>query len=293
VRRRSIFAALAAALVVGAVIAAVLATRSGARVATVPVPGSPGFPAPPIGAVVYSRELGADALALGVVPQHGRVVLQASVLSGEGRGVAGLKVTLAGRAAEACGTGCYRTTVAPTPRAVDVSVGGARWRVTLPQPWPPSNGTALVHKAEVVWRSLRSLSFREHLASGPGAAVRSAWRVQAPDRVAYSVNGGPAGIIVGGRRWDRTPGSARWVESAQTALTQPVPPWVSVTDAWVLARGAAWRVSFFDPQTPAWFTVSIDRRTFRTLAVDMITTAHFMHDVYGAFNATPSVRPPR
>jgi hypothetical protein len=54
-----------------------------------------------------------------------------------------------------------------------------------------------------------------------------------------------------------------------------------------------WTISFFDPGTPAWFTVSIDRQTSRTLQSMMITTAHFMHDVYGAFNATPAIAPPR
>src|SRR6266496_423151 len=39
-----------------------------------------GFPAPPQDAVVYSRQLGRNALALGVVPGAGHVVVQASVV---------------------------------------------------------------------------------------------------------------------------------------------------------------------------------------------------------------------
>src|SRR5206468_3733137 len=49
------------------------------------VPASTGFPAPPQGAVVFSRPYGNNVLALGVVP--GRPLrLQASVL-GQGQGV--------------------------------------------------------------------------------------------------------------------------------------------------------------------------------------------------------------
>ena len=149
-----------------------------------------------------------------------------------------------------------------------------------------------------MWRSLSSLSFSESLASGPGNSVLSTWRVQAPDRVAYQVKGGWAGIVVGERRWDRAAGGGRWVPSAQTRLTQPVPSWVSVKDAHVLGSATfkgrpVWRISFFDPGVPGWFDVLLDKSTLRTLEVRMAATAHFMRDDYGSFNATPAIRPPR
>ena len=53
------------------------------------------------------------------------------------------------------------------------------------------------------------------------------------------------------------------------------------------------RVSFFDPGSPAWFTLVLDRKTFRTLDSHMVTNAHFMHDVYGSFDTTPAIVPPR
>ena len=266
----------------------------------------PAFPAPPGGAVVYSRRLGRDALALGIVPRRGSALLQASVVNGQGAGVSGLGVSfrLEGTTARAtaCGRGCYRATlpVHGRPAAVDVSVRGSssgEWRVALPAAWPPADGTALVRRAERVWRRLGSLSFSETLGSGTGTVVSSRWQVQAPGRVAYQVKGGWAAVIVGARRWDRAPGQARWVESAQSPLTQPVPSWVSVRDAHVLGTATVrgrpvWLVSFYDPVTPAWFTVAVDRRTLRTLDVHMVATAHFMHDVYGAFNATPPIAPP-
>ena len=267
----------------------------------------PQFPAPPDGAVVYSRQLGSDALALGVVPRRASVLAQASVVGPQGRGVSGLSVAFvvqgATKSATACGAGCYRATLDTKgrPASVDVVLRGAesvRWRVALPATWPPPNGAALLVRARAIWRSLRSLSFSESLASGPGHSVRSSWRVQAPDRIAYQVQGGWAGIVVGGTRWDRGPGATRWVSSAQSRLTQPIPGWVKVTDAHVLGsttvRGRpAWRVSFYDPGTPGWFTVLVDKTSLRVYQVRMTATAHFMRDDYGSFNTTPAIVPPR
>ena len=270
--------------------------------------GPAGFPAPPRGAVVYSREMGPDALALGVVPRAGEVMLQASVLDPQGRGADGLDVRFevqgSVRTGTTCGAGCYRATLPtrgrPPSVGLDVRNGPAptRWRVALPEHWPPPDAGALLARAGRVWRTLRSLAFHERLSSGLHQTVTSDWRIQAPDRLAYAIVGGGAAVVVGGRRWDRQPGSASWVQSPQQPLTQPLPFWVSVTDAHVLGAAAvrgrqAWRISFFDPGTPAWFTVSIDRATLRTLDLHMVTTAHFMHDVYGSFNAAPPVEPPR
>jgi hypothetical protein len=261
-------------------------------------PATTGFPVPPKGGVLYARQLGGEALALGVVAGRDKVLAQASVLGGQGKGVSGLSVSLNGKRAVSCGSGCYRATLAGEPKRVTVRVRATTWRVALPAAWPPPDGTALVDRATAAWRALDSLSFDEHLASDAVHSTTSAWRVQSPGRVAYRIaGGGPEGIVVGDRRWDRTTPNARWVESPQLRLTQPVPPWTAVEDAHVLGAGTlrgrrVWRISFFDPGTPAWFTVAIDRRTYRTHESEMITTAHFMHDVYGSFDTTPAIRPP-
>jgi hypothetical protein len=270
-------------------------------------PSGPRWPAPPAGAVVFSRELGSDALALGVVPQHGRVLAQASVVGPQGNGVSGLAVTFgvqgATKTATACGAGCYRATLAATgrPSSVDVVVRGgatAHWHVALPAVWPPPDGSSLLARAGAVWRSLRSLSFSESLASGPGHVVQSTWQVGAPDRIAYQVKGGWVGIVVGAKRWDKGPGAKHWVSSPQTPLTQPIPGWVKVTDAHVLGSTAVhdrpvWRLSFYDPVTPGWFTVLVDKASLRIYQVRMTATAHFMRDDYGSFNTTPAIQPPR
>jgi hypothetical protein len=46
-----------------------------------------------------------------------------------------------------------------------------------------------------------------------------------------------------------------------------------------------WQVSFVDPGVPAWYTASIDKRTHRTLALEMTAPAHFMRHVYSGFDA--------
>jgi hypothetical protein len=295
--------AVVGSVVVGAgLVGAALAFRSGSpsapAAAATPSDTGQGFPRPPSGAVVYARQWGGDAIALGVVPKQGHVLAQVSVLGPQGVGVSRLRVSVNGQATTACGTGCYRTTLRGAPASIGVRVSSTRWQVALPAPWPPRDASAVLGRAERVWRSLHSLTFHEHLASDAVHETTSTWRIEAPDRLAYQVLGGYAGIVVGDRRWDRSPTAKRWVPSAQSRLTQPVPSWVRVTDAHVLGTAivggrSAWRISFFDPGTPAWFTVAIDRKTFHTLDSRMTTTAHFMHDVYSSFDTTPAVLPPR
>lgn len=254
-------------------------------------PVAPSFPAPPPNAVVFSREDGPDALALAVVPRGGSVLVQASVVGPQGTGVRGLSVSFGGRRATACGPGCYRATLAH-PRAIDLRAGNVRWLVRLPAPWPPRDAAGLVARATRVWRSLRTLAFYDRLASDPAHVVVSTWRAVAPDRLAYRIKGGYAAVIVGGRRWDRAPGG-RWVESPQTPVKQPVPVWQSATDAHVVgATATTWQITFFDPRTPAWFAISVDKRTLRTIDLRMTATAHFMHERYGPFDAPLTVRPP-
>jgi hypothetical protein len=70
--------------------------------------------------------------------------------------------------------------------------------------------------------------------------------------------------------------------------------WVSATDAHVIGETPTrWRISFYDPGTPAWFAITLERRTLHTLDLHMITTAHFMHERYGPFDAPIAITPPR
>jgi hypothetical protein len=265
-----------------------------------------GFPAPPRGAVVYARQLGRNALALGLVPEADELIAQASVVGPAGDGVSGLDVSFAAGGsvarARSCGPGCYRAALPAdaAPRTLDVTVAGdesTRWVVSLPAQWPPRSGAATVARANSAWRALRSLSFEETLGSGLPHVVRSSWQVEAPNRLAYQIVGGAEAVILGSQRWDRNPGGP-WKESPQRPIRQPVPPWVGATNAYVVGTTAvagrpAIVVTFFDPNTPGWYRLVVERDSGRTTDVRMTATSHFMHDRLRSFDSTPRIRPPR
>jgi hypothetical protein len=260
------------------------------------------FPAPPRGAVLFSRQNGSEILALAVVPGR-TLVLQASVVDIQGRGVNGLRVSfrLGSDVAvgEPCGAGCYRATASPggAPKIVVVRVardsGTTTWPVTMPRPWPPPNASAIVAEATRTYRSLRSLVIQDRLASDEKNAVVTRWEVVGPDRLTYQIKDGPAAVVIGKSRWDKVPGGP-WRQSAQTPIHQPTPFWSSWIDAHVLSHSkGTWLVSFYAPTTPGWFELLIEKRTMRPLDMHMNATAHFMHDVYSSFNAPLRIRPPR
>jgi hypothetical protein len=255
-----------------------------------PTPSAPApsnrFPAPPPGAIVFAREDGPNALALAVTPSFSQV----SVVGQQGSGVAGLAVAVNGVSTSACGRGCYRAPV-PRARTVDVRVGSTRWLVTVPK---ARDASTLVARAARVWRSLHTLAFSDRLGSDATHVVFTEWKAVAPNRLSYAIRGGPSAVIVAGRRWDREPGG-KWIESPQSVqVREPVPLWQSATDAHVVGEtAAAWLVTFYDPRTPAWFEITVDKKTSRTLDLRMTTTAHFMHERYGPFDAPLTISPPR
>lgn len=314
--RGRILLAGAAALVLAAIVAvgAYALTRSDSGLGTqapltVP-PAVQRFPNPPAGAFVVAREDATDALALAVVNRSSGLGLQVSDVDQNGDGATGLHVSVGvvskGRnvtkTAVACGPGCYRADVALSsrPTAVHVKVVRAArttdWNVTLPAAWPAKDGASIVARAARVWNNLSSLHYSEHLSWDPTHTVISDWQVVAPDRLAYQIKNEGQAVIIGLHRWDRQKGGT-WVRSSSVRLNQPEPFWVKATDARVLGsttvRGRpAWRISFFDPRTPGWFLVEIDKQRYRTLDVRMTAAAHFMHDVYGGFNSSLKIDPP-
>jgi hypothetical protein len=286
---------------VGAIaLVAVLAHRTPGAVSAAPAAAAPStpastdtFPAPPKNAVVFSRQLGDKVLALGVVPGKTATKAQVSVLDGQGKGVRGLTVRIGERPAAACGAGCYaRTLPTARPQAIDVEVGSEAWHVSLPKQWPPQPASALLARATRVYRDLRTLVIDDHLASDAKHAVDTVWTIEAPDKLRYEVKNGPAAIIIGTKRWDTVAGG-KWQSSNQTRLSQPTPFWKTWANAFVLdGTKTAWRVSFFDPKTPGWYELTIDKRSLRTLEMRMFAEAHFMHDRYSGFNRPVAITPP-
>jgi hypothetical protein len=153
-------------------------------------------------------------------------------------------------------------------------------------------------RATRVWKNLQTLVWHERLAASPSDALYTVYRAVAPDQLAYTISRRSSAIIIGPKRWDRPAPTARWVESPQLPpIRQPQPFWASVRNARVLGDETvdgkpAWVVSFFDPVTPAWFEARVEKSTGRTLLLDMTAVAHFMHHVYGPFDAPFELHPP-
>jgi hypothetical protein len=231
------------------------------------------------------------------------------VVASDGTGLSGLRVRFAvdGRqlpAARPCGAGCYASTTGTSSsvRRVAIALSGrgrppSAVSFALPAHWPVS-AAPLLRGAARVFRSLRGVVYHERLSSGPHVTSTSVWRSEAPDRLSYRTARGDAGIVIGRTRWDLVVGGG-WKRSFQNPpLVMPSPPWAAgAYDVSLLGGGrlngrAVVRFSMFEPTTPAWYTVTLDRRTLRTLEVSMTAAAHFMLDRYVAFNAPRQIRPP-
>ncbi len=295
-------AILVAGLVVGAVALTLLDSGHGSLVQAPTVKPAAVAPPPPAGALVLAQEAGSRAVAL-AVGQGARPRLTATVLGSSGDPASGLalsfRVGAVSLAARSCGPGCY---AASAPRGairrvqVVLPGGGATFRI----PPAPQPAAAIVARAARVFRGLRSLVYVESLRSSPKPGLLTTWRVKAPNEVTYDIRRGASAVIIGRTRWDRDSPGAPWRRSQQIpALDVPQPTWGDVaTNAHVLGTGRVdgrpvWIVSFANPTTPAWFTASIDRRTYRTLRLRMTAAAHFMRHRYVAFDRPLVIRPPR
>ena len=306
---------LVAAAVLAVAVSALLIARawgSGApaRVATIAIaparPATGAAPRPPQHALVLARQAG--DLAVAVALRHARLGARAwvTVLRSDGAGLDRARVAIRlgsapARRAAPCGHGCYAVRFGGPSgaRRLDVVVtpeGGRAHAASfaLPLRWPLPAASVVAGAARAL-RSAHSVVYRERLSSGLGAVVRTTFRELAPGSLTYAIRGGSAAVIVGSRRWDRTSAGGRWAASAQQPLELPARPWgAHPYDASLLARGPRTvTVSFYDPVTPAWYEVVLDRRTRRPRRVAMTAAAHFMRDVYVAYDLPLRIRPPR
>jgi hypothetical protein len=287
-----------AALVAGGVALTQIGSGNGSAVGTSSLTvGVIAAPKPPRGALVLAGESGDRAVALAVLPRR----LTATVLGGDGDPLSGLRLSfrVGSRVvrSKACGHGCYTAPVPPAAR-VEVRPGGSR-PVVFHVPRARRRAAAIVARAARTIRSLRSLVFVESLRSGPKGGVVATWRMKAPNELDYRIRGGAAAVILGKRRWDRDGPGAAWRRSQQLPpLRLPQPAWGPVaTNAYVLADARVegrpvWIVSFANPSTPAWFTVWIDRESYRPLQLRMTAAAHFMFHRYVAFDRPLRIVPP-
>ena len=255
-------------------------------------------PPPPPGALVLGGESGRRAVALAV----GKGKLTATVLAPTGGPLSGLKVGFRSGSrvipAMPCGLGCY-SAVAPRPRHVELQLSGSK-PVAFDIPPSARPAAAIVARASLATRKLKSLVYTEALRSGPTGGLLTTWSLQAPNQVEYRIKGGADAVVLGTRRWDRDRAGKPWRRSQQLpALRVPQPAWGSrATNAYVLGTARVngrpvWVVSFANPTTPAWFTAWIDRATYRPLRLHMTAAAHFMTHRYLAFDRPLKIEPPR
>jgi hypothetical protein len=306
---RRLLLLIASALAVIAAVAVLIAVRHG-RDEEPPRPSVPRevaqAPAPPPGSVVLARESREFAVAIAVRP--GRLLdVRATIVGQSGRGVDGLEVKLtarsrssrATRVARPCGHGCYGAKLpvaVPTELTVKVTGSGAPRTVIFPVAgrWPPPDGERFLARATRAFRRLQTVLLRERLSSGPGHSILTTWKLAAPDRLEYEIQGGPGGIVIGTRRWDRPKPGARWTSSGTTLLSQPTAPWgTRVANPHVLTETPQrLTASWLDPVVPAWFTATFDRRTALPVELRMTAPAHFMLHRYLAFNRKLRIEPP-
>lgn len=305
--RRLLLLIVSVVVVVAAGLAVLIMVGTGSDAEAPPRPHEVArAPAPPPGAVVLARESRELAIALAIRPGK-PLEVTATIVGQSGRGVDGLGVKLtagnkAGRQASAarpCGHGCYAATfavVAPTEFVVEVTGLGASRTVVFPVTgrWPPPEGRQFLGRASKAFGRLRTVLLAENLSSGPGHSILTFWKLAAPDRLEYEIRGGPAGIVIGTRRWDRPKPGAPWTSSETTLLHQPTAPWgTRIANAHVLAVAPGrLTASWLDPVVPAWFTATFDRRTALPVELRMTAPAHFMRHRYVAFNRKMRIEPP-
>lgn len=296
--------------VLAVAVAAIIATGvyrpsddDAAAPASEPVAAAPA----PAGSLALGAQAGELAVGLDAQRTDGGLALTATVLGQEGLPVDGLDVSFVPKgevpvAAAPCGTGCYRAEL-PADGAARVAVRltgdgpAATATFEIPAGWKPADD--VVRRLTDAYRELRSVAYDEHLASAPGNAIQTRWELEAPDRLSYRIAGGNDGIVIGDRRWDRSPG-AGWVESPAEPVDVPEPPWQDRFRGAALLGSAevdgrpAWVVSFVSALgLPTWFTVWVEKTTYRPLELRMTTAAHFMRQRYRSFDQPLSIVAPR
>jgi copper transport protein len=215
-----------------------------------------------------------------------------------------------------CGAGCTRLVLLGFPATVAVEVGarGHFYRVSLPVRYQPG-GDAVARRLLALVESrrgkLRSVAIRETLGSGVGAPEVTVYQVGTPDRFAYRLSRDGRVVsdttIVGTHEWTRAAGQKGWQASVYGGGGPPFSA-AGYLGWWTPFAGQPqlldrFRVGADDQADVAtvsripglgtvWLQIAIDVTHRRVLHIGMITTAHFMTQTWGAFNAGKPIEPP-
>jgi len=206
-----------------------------------------------------------------------------TLLGQDGTGVSGRPVLVDGTRAASCGSGCFRAPAPPGP--LRVTVDGRTLTFTTPARAPSAK--AQLAALTRAYRDARTIVFDESLASSPTARQQTRFTVIAPDKLSYTIAGGPSAVVIGAKRWDRDRPGAPWLRSQQTPLDVTQPYWRTVTNVHLVAPGV---ITFLDRRLPAWFAVRVSGRY--PASMRMTAAAHFMVDRYAGFDVPATVSPP-
>jgi hypothetical protein len=231
------------------------------------------------------------AVGLALSPRGKKIAAQVTLLGPDGNGVDGQRVRISGLDASPCGSGCYAVAI-PVSTHIPVELPTKTLTFSLPARWPAPDATALVTRVDRVFRALRSVVIHEHLASNAHNGLTTRYVLQAPNKMTYDIRNGPDAIVIGPVRWDRDNAHSPWVRSPQEPIRQPQPFWGPDPrlNAHLLGPDTA---SFYDPRLPAWFELTVDRRTGRMLTLRMTAEAHFMRHRYSGFDEPVEISPPK
>ena len=234
---------------------------------------------PPRDSVVDARALGSLAVAVARSPGTATV----TVLGPDGTGASGRDVRIDGKAAAACGSGCYRG--AAGEGTLRVAIGARTISFAVPDRAP--DGTALLRQVTRAYRSVRTAVFDEHLSASATGGIVTRFSLVAPNRLKYEIRGGSSAIVIGPRRWDSNAPGQPYVESPQTPLDVTQPYWTTVSNVHEIAPGV---LTFIDRSVPAWFRLQVRGRLPHVL--HMTAAAHFMTERYVGFDGPVVVSPP-
>ena len=286
-------------------------------VATVPVPGA------------TARDASAQGSQLSVAGEAGPYIVNALVSRGaRGASVelrtldalqrpARLAVRVPGTVSGGpCGAGCTRLALSgfPVTLGVEVDAHDHVYHLSLPIRYERGGEAVARRLLALVERGqgeLRSVAIRETLGSGVGAPEVTDYSVAAPNRFAYrlSRDGRLIGTttIVGRREWTRAAGQKRWRASVYGGGGPPFsaagylgwwtpfagqPQLLDRSRAGADERADVATVSRIPGLGTVWLRIAIDVTHRRVLHIGMITTAHFMTQSWGGFDAVAPIAPP-
>ncbi len=216
-------------------------------------------------------------------------------------------VRIQGATTAPCGRGCFAFALPEAGDTLRVTAleGRRPHPVTLPARWLPGQAVRarrLLERAQRMMRGLRSVREAERVTSGPGTLALTSYRLRAPDRLAWSTDGGVRSVQIGARQWLALPGQpfARRddLDAGVAFTTASWFSWTPYAESVQLlgqsghGRRAVSELAVMDPGTPVWIRLSIEPATGRVLREQLVARSRRVTHRFFAFDAPVTIVPP-